>query len=150
MATPSSTLKKAAAAAEMRAMQCRERRRLLASSGTVTEHDVAKAKVALAGARERAELAAARLADHLLADHRLAADVQLVAGSPELSTLPDRDELRARARKFAIPDLFVAYFSLTGCLSMLDLDAFLYEVVPTLPRGELVILDQAVWELENL
>lgn len=145
MAIPSSTLKKAAAAAETRAMQCRERRRLLASSGTVTEHDVAKAKVALAGARERAELAAARLADHWLV-----ADVQLVAGSPELSTLPDRDELRARARKFAIPDLFVAYFSLTGCLSMLDLDAFVYEVVPTLPRGELVILDQAVWELENL
>ena len=56
------------------------------------------------------------------------------------------EQVRNRARKLPFDDLAAQYLILGGGCSCLELDAFVH-VGTDLPDHELVVLDQAMWEL---
>ena len=137
----------AAAAAQTRAAECRERLRQLAHRRRVAIDDVRAARLALERAQHRAELARQRLIEVRLRrlfgpPYRLANRTSRPADAPP----PDLTDLRAVAREMAPEALFAAYFAIGGECSPLELDAFVHAALQ-LPPDEVAVVVQAVWEL---
>jgi len=102
--------------------------------------DVRRAQGSLRRAGQRADLARRRLANRLL----------LGAGfAPLRSDDPDAPALRERARRLDRWAFFEAYFALGGVCTAFELDAFVHAALE-LPRHELSVINQAIWELTEL
>lgn len=130
----------AADAARTRAAECHRRVAQLARGRPVGADDVRRAQSSLRQAGQRADLARRRLANRQL----------LGAGfAPLRFDAPDAPALRERARRLDRWALFEAYFALSGVCTAFELDAFVHAALE-LPRHELSVIDQAIWELTEL
>jgi hypothetical protein len=139
-------LSEAAQAAGNRAVQCHARLAQLAAGQRIVAADVDRARVALHAAGRRASRAQRRL------------DVRrrLHQADPEPTSEPfsgavaarttDLARLRREALDLPRAALHIDYLGLGGVCSMFELDAFLNGALE-LPRLEITILAQAVWEM---
>lgn len=139
-------LSEAAQAAGNRAVQCHARLAQLAAGQRIVPADVDRARVALLAAGRRASRA----------QRRLAVQRRLHQADPEPTSepfsgvvavrTPDLDRLRRQALELPQAALHVDYLGLGGVCSLFELDAFLHGALE-LPRLEITILAQAVWEM---
>lgn len=140
----------AADAARTRAAECHRRVAQLAQGQPVGADDVRRAQGSLRQAGQRAALARRRLANRQLLGAGFAPLRVEEPDAPALrSDEPDAPALRERARHLARWALFEAYFALGGVCTAFELDAFVYAALE-LPRHELSVIDQAIWELTEL
>jgi hypothetical protein len=136
----------AAQQAGARAAECRQRVNQLANHCSVSAADVQRARAALreaitraANAQDRCE----RRRSGRASTRRSAEDASIL--SPELQGL-DLAALRRQARCLDGGDLFLHYFSLGGCCTDFELDAFVHAALE-LPSSEITVLAHAIWEL---
>jgi hypothetical protein len=150
----------AADAARTRAAECHRRVAQLAQGQPVGADDVRRAQGSLRQAGQRAARARRRLANRQLLGAGFAPlrveepdAPALRSDEPDAPALrsdePDAPALRERARHLARWALFEAYFALGGVCTAFELDAFVYAALE-LPRHELSVIDQAIWELTEL
>lgn len=139
----------AADAALARAVACRTRLTRLAQGQHVGTEDVRAAHDALVRAQLRADRARRRLIAVRLRQLGGGRPPTTGAFSPIPSGIPDLAALRAATRDLAARGLYVAYFSLGGNCTPLELDAFAHAALE-LPTDELTLLAHAVWELTEL
>lgn len=133
----------AARAAEERAAACRERRAELARRHRVDKGAAARAETFLHRAAERATLA-----EYRLRQLRSRVQARNLAAAASAEDAADSAPLRARLRGVPLAQLHVAYRSIGGWYSELELDAFVYGALEW-PHRERQILAHAAWELSE-